>query len=107
SIAIVRQVLQHLTNFEVRLALENILRTYPIVFITEHLYVGRGAKPNLDMPHGPGTRVPMKSGVWIDRPPFSVKAMSVGDIEYAPCEVLRTWAVEGIAGSKSTRFNAQ
>jgi len=91
--AIVRQVLQHLTNSEIRAALENI-RTYPLVFITEHVYVGRGAKPNLNIPHGPGTRVPMKSGVFIDQSPFKVTATVVGDIGYAPNEVLRTWIVE-------------
>jgi SAM-dependent methyltransferase len=91
--AIVRQVLQHLTNSEIGAALDNILHAYPLVFITEHLYTGRGSRPNLDIPHGPGTRVPMKSGVWIDQPPFSARATLAGDIEYAPNEVLRTWAV--------------
>jgi SAM-dependent methyltransferase len=91
--AIVRQVLQHLTNSEIRAALDNVLRAYPLAFITEHLYTGRGSRPNLDIPHGPGTRVPMKSGVWIDLPPFSARAALAGDIEYASNEVLRTWAV--------------
>jgi hypothetical protein len=98
---VVRQVLQHLTNSEIRAALKNVLWTYPLAFITEHIYVGRGVKPNLDIPHGPGTRVPMKSGVFIDRPPFSLKAKMVGDIVYAPNEVLRTWVVEGAAGDKT------
>jgi len=93
--AIVRQVLQHLTNSEVEAALANVLRTYPLVFVTEHIYVGPGYVPNIDMPHGPGTRVPMLSGVFIDRPPFNVPAKTVGDIEVTPTEVLRTWVVDG------------
>jgi hypothetical protein len=89
--AIVRQVLQHLTNAEVGAVLSNVLRTYSLAIVTEHIYTGPGAKPNLDIPHGPGTRVPLKSGVLIDQAPFNVRAAVVGDIEYAPNEVLRTW----------------
>jgi SAM-dependent methyltransferase len=96
DIAIVRQVLQHLTNSEVRAALDNVLATYPQAIITEHIYIGGDAKPNLDIPHGPGTRVPMKSGVFIDQPPFSVKGIVAGDIAYAPNEVLRTWVADGM-----------
>lgn len=92
--AILRQVLQHLTNSEVKAALANIQQTYPLVFITEHVYTGPGCVPNIDMPHGPGTRVPMLSGVFIDQPPFNVHARKVGDIPVGPREVLRTWAVE-------------
>ena len=93
--AIVRQVLQHLDNSEISAALTNVLRSYPLVVVTEHLYVGPGAKPNLDMPHGPGTRVPSKSGVFIDHPPFNVQSRPAGDIPYASDEVLRTWVIEG------------
>jgi SAM-dependent methyltransferase len=91
--AIVRQVLQHLTNAEVAAALGNILHTYSLAIVTEHIYTGPGAQPNLDIAHGPGTRVPLKSGVLIDHAPFSVRAALVQDIEYAPHEMLRTWVV--------------
>lgn len=95
EVGIVRQVLQHLTNAEIASALSNVLRTYALAIITEHIYTGPGAKPNLDIAHGPGTRVPFKSGVLIDQSPFSLRATVVGDIHYAPNEVLRTWAVQG------------
>jgi len=51
-----------------------------LTFITEHLYIGTHSKANLDFGHGPGTRVPMKSGVFVDQPPFSLHATRVGDI---------------------------
>jgi SAM-dependent methyltransferase len=92
--AIVRQVLQHLSNSEVERVLANILRTYPLAFITEHVYAGPGCVPNIDMPHGPGTRVPMRSGIFVDRCPFSIPARILGDIYIAPREVMRTWVVE-------------
>jgi SAM-dependent methyltransferase len=91
--AIVRQVLQHLTNAEVAAALSNVMRTYSLAIVTEHIYTGPGARPNLDIAHGPGTRVPLKSGVLIDQAPFSVRAALAGDIEYARHETLRTWVV--------------
>lgn len=92
--AIVRQVLQHLSNSEVECVLANTLRTYPLALITEHVYAGPGCVPNIDMPHGPGTRVPMRSGIFIDRAPFSVPARILGDIYVAPREVMRTWVLE-------------
>lgn len=93
--AILRQVLQHLTNAEIRAVLRNVLGTYPLAFITEHIHADAEAAPNIDIPHGPGTRVPLHSGVLVDQPPFDVPAIWTGDIEYAANEVLRTWVVEG------------
>jgi FkbM family methyltransferase len=92
--AILRQVLQHLTNAEVEAALSNVLRTYSLAIVTEHVYTGPGAQPNRDMAHGPGTRVPLRSGVHIDQAPFLIRALPLGDIDYAPNEVLRTWVVQ-------------
>ncbi len=91
--ALVRQVLQHLSNSEIQAALANILSTYPLVFITEHVYAGPECVPNIDILHGPGTRVPMRSGVFVDQPPFNLRAKLMSDIYYAPGEVLRTWVV--------------
>jgi hypothetical protein len=89
---ILRQVLQHLSNREIGRVLGNVLRTYPLVVITEHIYVGPKARPNVDIPHGAGTRIHEKSGVFIDQFPFLLEgATFVGDIHYGQSEVLRTW----------------
>lgn len=101
--AILRQVLQHLTNAEANAVLENALRTYALVFVTEHIYIGPGAKPNVDISHGPGTRVQVKSGLFIEQPPFNRRAIAVGDITISDNEVLRTWVVTNSnAGNHST-----
>jgi SAM-dependent methyltransferase len=92
--AIVRQVLQHLTNAEVQAVLDNVLRTYPVAFVTEHIYVGPGARPNLDISHGPGTRAQIKSGIQVEYPPFSKDATPAGDIVFESNHVLRTWIVK-------------
>lgn len=97
DVALVRQVLQHLTNTEIKAALSNTLSIYPVVYVTEHIYSGPRCVPNIDIPHGPGTRVPFRSGVFVDRPPYNLHAELVGDIYYAPREVLRTWVVKGTA----------
>jgi SAM-dependent methyltransferase len=96
--ALVRQVLQHLTNSEIAASLSNILRTYSLAIVTEHIYTGPGARPNLDIAHGPGTRVPLKSGVLIDQAPFNINAAVVGNTPYAPNEVLRTWLIQSRRG---------
>jgi len=94
--AIVRQVLQHLSNAEIQAALDNILKTYPLAIITEHVYQGHNLKPNVDIIHGPATRLLKNSGLFIDQPPFSITdAKLARDIHYAQDEVLRTWVVRG------------
>jgi hypothetical protein len=42
--AIVRQVLQHLTNTNVVAALGNTARTYSLAVVTEHIYSGRSTR---------------------------------------------------------------
>jgi SAM-dependent methyltransferase len=97
--AILRQVLQHLSNTEIQAVLDNVLETYPLAIITEHVYHGQYQKPNVDMAHGPATRVSEKSGAFIDQPPFSITtAEFVSDIPYAQDEVFRTWVVRGSRG---------
>jgi hypothetical protein len=91
DIAIMRQVLQHLSNEEILRALNNVRRHFPITIITEHVYSGEGSRPNIDITHGPGTRTPLGSGVFIDAAPFSLPAAHIADIYYAPGHVLRTW----------------
>jgi SAM-dependent methyltransferase len=91
DIAIMRQVLQHLSNEEVLRALNNVRRHFPTTIITEHVYNGEGSRPNVDITHGPGTRTTLGSGVFIDAAPFSLPAVHIADIYYAPGQVLRTW----------------
>jgi SAM-dependent methyltransferase len=91
DVAIMRQILQHLSNTEILLALNNVRRHYPITIITEHVCIGKGCRPNIDITHGPGTRTPFVSGVFIDAAPFCMPAAHIGDIYYAAGQVLRTW----------------
>jgi SAM-dependent methyltransferase len=92
DLCLVRQVLQHLTNEEIAKALTKCAR-YPHTLVTEHVYIGPSRRANVDIPHGPGTRVSRRSGVFIDEPPFSVRADVLFDLPYAANEILRTWHI--------------
>ncbi len=71
--AIVRQVLQHLSNDEVQLIL-NKLTDYKYVILTEHLPEGDFI-PNKEIISGQGTRLKKQSGIDLSAPPFELKVM--------------------------------
>jgi SAM-dependent methyltransferase len=95
---VVRQVLQHLTNAEICGVLHNICKTYSRAYVTEHVYAGPGVKWNVDIPHGPNTRVPFRSGVNVLHAPFFMAGRHLFDIEYPSgfggrFQVFRTWEI--------------
>ena len=69
--AIVRQVLQHLSNNEIKLIIEK-LYSYKYVILTEHLPNGK-FNPNKDIISGQGNRLKQQSGVDLLVEPFSFK----------------------------------
>ncbi|WP_109098496.1 class I SAM-dependent methyltransferase [Aquimarina sp. AU58] len=69
--AIVRQVLQHLSNAEVQ-SVVNKLTDFKYVILTEHLPEGDFV-PNKDIISGQGIRLKKQSGLNILAPPFNVK----------------------------------
>jgi hypothetical protein len=68
---LIRQVLQHLSNTEIAAVLER-LPAGSCVVITESAPLGGVESPNVDVPHGPHTRLPHGSAVQLDREPFNV-----------------------------------
>ena len=79
DLAILRQVLQHLTNAEIEIILSK-LNIYKYLLITEHVSNHTDYKPNLDHPTGFSTRVDINSGVDIEAAPFSFDYLSVNNI---------------------------
>ncbi|HAW18932.1 MAG TPA: SAM-dependent methyltransferase [Flavobacteriales bacterium] len=67
--AIVRQVLQHLSNPEVQSIVEK-LRTFRYVILTEHVPEG-AFTPNKEIISGQGIRLKKQSGVDLMAPPFN------------------------------------
>ena len=69
--ALLRQVLQHLSNAEVHKILNN-LSAYKYVILTEHLPEG-DFEPNKDIISGQGIRLKKNSGLNVLAPPFNFK----------------------------------
>jgi SAM-dependent methyltransferase len=72
----VRQVLQHLSNAHIQVILQKLAQ-YKYVLITEHVPIGPDITPNLDKIAGSHIRIRVNSGVFIDKPPFSLPNVKV------------------------------
>lgn len=72
DLCLIRQVLQHLSNTEIKQILENC-KKYKYLIITEQ-YPNPNIElvPNLDIPHGPDVRMHFNSAVVLDKPPFNL-----------------------------------
>ena len=72
DILIVRQVLQHLRNADIKKILGKS-GNFKFLFITESIYDGVDAVHNIDMQSSGGIRLYSKSGIYLERSPFSYK----------------------------------
>ena len=70
--ALLRQVLQHLSNAEIQ-SIVSKLADFNYVILTEHIPEG-DFEPNKDIISGQGTRLKRKSGLDLLAPPFNFKA---------------------------------
>ena len=70
DIIFVRQVLQHLSNDDIKKGLQNIIPYCKYLILTEHLPPGN-FKRNLDKPTGPDIRAVLNSGIDITASPFN------------------------------------
>lgn len=82
DLATVRQVLQHLSNSEIKSFVEKINKKSPYKFllITEQLPLKKSFIPNLDKPSGPKIRLGIDSGIILDQHPFNLKYISKKNI---------------------------
>ena len=76
--AILRQVLQHLSNAEIQ-SIVNKLAAYKYVILTEHIPEGDFI-PNKDIISGQGNRLKKQSGVNLLAPPFNFKVEEVKEL---------------------------
>ncbi|PVW16271.1 class I SAM-dependent methyltransferase [Marixanthomonas spongiae] len=80
--AIVRQVLQHLSNAEIQAIVEKLYR-FKYVILTEHLPEGDFA-PNIDIISGQGIRLEKNSGVDLLAAPFHFKVQEEKELLSIP-----------------------
>lgn len=96
EICLIRQVLQHLSNNQICSVLDNCMK-FPYLLVTEDVYSGQKMRPNLDIMHGPDTRVFKRSGVFLDRAPFNRQTQNVFEIAIPETpSVIRTCLIEGM-----------
>lgn len=88
QLCLLRQVLQHLSNAEIRCVLTNVSK-YSNVLISEHVPVHPRCF-NRDKTHGPDIRAYFGSGVYPDREPFSERPDLVWEAPLERDSVLRT-----------------
>ena len=69
---IVRQVLQHMRNADIKKILDKA-KKFKYLFITEHIYDAPDAVYNVDKENNNNIRLPHKSGVFLEHSPFNVK----------------------------------
>jgi SAM-dependent methyltransferase len=95
DLCLIRQVLQHLSNKQISRVLTNCTQ-FPYLLVTEDVFSGLRMQPNLDIMHGPDNRLHKRSGVFLDRPPYSMQMQYVLE---TPCpetsSVIRTCLIEG------------
>lgn len=83
DVVFIRQVLQHLSNRNIRNVIPKLERSYKFLVLTEHLPELATFTPNLDRPSGPGIRMDLKSGIVLTQSPFNLKTQS----EQILCEI--------------------
>lgn len=95
DVCLIRQVLQHLSNLQIKTILKNVA-TVPVLVVTEeHLVNDPKLVPNIDKAHGPDTRLTDHSGVYLDKPPFSVPNIKcVVSVKLATRAAINTYLIE-------------
>ena len=77
DVIFVRQVLQHLSNAEIKKFVRNIEGKYKYLIVTESVSKSLFFVPNRDITTGPGIRIHKRSGVVLEKPPFNIKHSKV------------------------------
>jgi len=85
--AILRQVLQHLSNREVQRVVKKLVE-YKYIILTEHLPEG-DFTPNRDIISGQGIRLKKQSGVDLLAPPFNLKIKGERQLLSVPAKECR------------------
>lgn len=75
DLILVRQVLQHLSNKDIKNFIDNIKNKAKYLIITEHLPNNKFFVPNYDKPKGEGLRY--NSGVILHEPPFKLNFKNI------------------------------
>lgn len=96
EVVILRQVLQHLSNDEVKQVVDK-LGQYRFIILTEHVPSGE-FEPNLDILSGQGIRLKRKSGLDLFHEPFNLNCtqheLMVTHVCHDGKGIIKTWLIE-------------
>ena len=73
DVVFIRQVLQHLSNIDIKKIIPKLAQNYNYLVLTEHLPIIENFTHNLDTYTGPKTRLNSGSGVVLTSPPFNLE----------------------------------
>ncbi len=73
DIVFIRQVLQHLSNEDIKYLIPKLQASYSSLILTEHLPSSNTFLPNIDKPAGPDIRLGYNRGIVLTKPPFNLK----------------------------------
>ncbi len=73
DVILVRQVLQHLSNTDIKKFIKNVEGKFQHLIVTESLSKSMFFKPNKDTNTGPGIRIHKRSGVVLEKEPFNLR----------------------------------
>lgn len=95
DIAFVRQVLQHLSNDDIKNFVADLhnYKPYKYLLVTEHLPSDPNFKANLDKPSGPNIRVALNSGIELHKEPFNLNAKNKSVLLEVPLETGDTYDI--------------
>lgn len=85
----IRQVLQHLSNGHIARVLERV-SGFPYILVTEDVPEDQNAPANLDIVSGHWVRAVRGSGVFVDRPPFSLPAQEILNVSLSQGRRMRS-----------------
>ena len=96
DVCFLRQVLQHLSNDQIKTVLQRVEK-YRWVVVTEHHPSSADFRqPNLDKPHGADIRLFDGSGVFLDEPPFNVPRQRLKLLLEVEGHAFPGWADPGV-----------
>lgn len=84
DIITIRQVLQHLSNRDIKAFVSAVQDKCRILIVTEHLPSAPGFVPNLDKPAGDSIRLGLASGVVLTEAPFNLAPIASEILSVAP-----------------------
>lgn len=76
EVVFIRQVLQHLSNKQIKRVVPKIQENFKFLVLTEHLPHAQNFTPNKDKPAGPNIRTDIASGIVITHAPFNLRCVA-------------------------------